>query len=65
MSRRLANEDLQARLVLRSRSNVSGSVILDRLSLPWLLTTVAFAAPVDPGALGVWSTARCGSARDR
>jgi hypothetical protein len=61
VSGRLANEDVQARLVLRSLSNVSGSVILDRLSLPWLLTTVALTTPVDPGPLAVWSTARFGS----
>jgi len=57
---RLANEALQARLSVRSSSEVSGEVAVDRLSLPWLLANLALHAPVEPSANAAWSTVRFG-----
>ncbi|HEX2134573.1 MAG TPA: AsmA-like C-terminal region-containing protein [Microvirga sp.] len=57
---RIADQSVQARLAVRSLSEVSGSVIVDRLSLPWLLSAVAFNAPVESGPTATWPASRFG-----
>jgi hypothetical protein len=59
---RLANEAVQARLQIRSRSEISGEVTLDRLSLPWLFSALELRAPLEPGPNAAWSMARFGQA---
>ncbi|QFU16010.1 AsmA family protein [Microvirga thermotolerans] len=56
----IANGNVQARLAVRSRSDITGDVSLDRLSLPWLVTTLALNTPPGPDANAIWSTARFG-----
>lgn len=51
---------VQARLAVRSRSDVTGEVSLDRLRLPWLVSGLALNVPGDPEAGAIWSTARFG-----
>ena len=63
VSGRVAGGAVQARLSTRSRSNVSGSVTLDRLSMPWLAASFALNAPADPRATSLWSTQRFGQTR--
>lgn len=60
---RVVGENVQARLAVRSRSDIEGTLTLDRLSLPWLVATSVLNAPTGaaPGAL--WSTARFGQTR--
>ena len=41
-------------------ADVSGSITLDRLSLPWLVTTLALNAPADPRPNALWSPAKFG-----
>jgi hypothetical protein len=60
VSGRVANEAVQARLAVRSRADITGSVTLDRLSLPWLVAALSLNAPGDPQATAIWSTARFG-----
>lgn len=57
---KVADAALQARLAARSRSDVTGTVEVDRLSLPWIAAAFALNAPPDPRATSVWSTARFG-----
>jgi hypothetical protein len=57
---RAADNPFQARLAVRSRAEVTGTVTLDRLSLPWLVTSFALNAPADPNANAIWSTVRFG-----
>lgn len=60
-SGQVAGNPVQAKLAVRSRSEVNGEVSLERLSLPWLVTTLALNAPPgDPNATAIWSTARFG-----
>jgi uncharacterized protein involved in outer membrane biogenesis len=56
----VAGDAVQARLAVRSRAEVSGSVTLDRLSMPWLVTALALNAPADPRATSLWSSVRFG-----
>lgn len=52
---------VQAKLAVRSRSEIQGEVSAERLSLPWLVTALALNAPPgDPTATSLWSTARFG-----
>ncbi|MBZ6075249.1 AsmA protein [Microvirga puerhi] len=60
VSGQVAKSNLQARLAVRSRSDITGDVSLDRLSLPWLVTTLALNTPPSPDANAIWSTARFG-----
>ncbi|NBJ11937.1 AsmA family protein [Microvirga arsenatis] len=57
---KVANDPVQARLVVASRSDISGEVSLGRLSLPWLVATLTLNVPGDPNATAIWSTARFG-----
>jgi hypothetical protein len=57
---RIANEAAQARLLVRSRADVSGTVALDRLSLPWLLNAFALNPLPEPRPASPWPTARFG-----
>ena len=57
----IANNPVQAKLTVRSRSDIGGEVSVERLSLPWLVTTFALNAPPgDPNATALWSNARFG-----
>lgn len=56
----VADSKVQARLAARSRADISGEISLDKLSLPWLVTTLALSAPGVPDATALWSTARFG-----
>ena len=56
----VADSKVQARLAARSRDDISGEISLDKLSLPWLVTTLALNAPGVPDATSLWSTARFG-----
>ncbi|MBM6594557.1 hypothetical protein [Microvirga pudoricolor] len=56
----VAGNPVQGRLQAVSRSDVSGEVSLDRLSLPWLVTALSLNAPASPNATALWSTARFG-----
>lgn len=56
----VARSNVQARLAVRSRSDITGDVSLDRLSLPWLVTTMALNTPPSPDANALWSTAHFG-----
>ncbi len=60
ISGRVADAGLQARLSARTRADVTGTVAVDRLSLPWVAAAFALNAPPDPRATAVWSTARFG-----
>jgi hypothetical protein len=57
---RVSNNSVQARLVAPSRSEISGEVSLERLSLPWLAAALALNVPDGPSATTIWSTARFG-----
>lgn len=57
---KIAGDGVQARLTARTRSDVSGEVSLDRLSLPWLTTSMALNAGPDPNAAALWSSTRFG-----
>jgi hypothetical protein len=57
---RVAGDAVQARLAVRSRSDISGAVTLDRLSMPWLIATLALNSAPDPRATSLWSTTRFG-----
>jgi hypothetical protein len=57
----IAANPVQAKLAVRSRSDITGEVSVQRLSLPWLVTSLALNAPPgDPAATAIWSTARFG-----
>jgi len=56
----VANNAMQARLNVRSRSEIGGEVSLDRLSLPWLTAALALNVPGDPNATAIWSNASFG-----
>jgi uncharacterized protein involved in outer membrane biogenesis len=61
VSAQVANNPVQAKLAVRSWSDIGGEVSVDTLSLPWLVTTLALNAPPgDPNATALWSTARFG-----
>jgi uncharacterized protein involved in outer membrane biogenesis len=60
VSGRVGEGAVQANLAVRSRSDITGDVVLDRLSVPWLVTSLALHTPPDPNANAVWSTARFG-----
>ena len=57
---RIAESAVEARIAARSRSDVTGSVSLDRLSMPWLAAAFALNAAPDPRATASWSTSRFG-----
>lgn len=63
LSGRIADGGIQARLWGRTRSEVSGTVTAERLSMPWLAAAFALNAPADPRATALWSTARFGQTR--
>ncbi|WP_243371720.1 AsmA family protein [Microvirga solisilvae] len=56
----VANNAVQARLNVRSRSEIGGEISLDKLSLPWLTTALALNIPGDPNATAIWSNASFG-----
>ncbi|MCB8821326.1 AsmA family protein [Microvirga rosea] len=56
----VAKSNVQARLAVRSRSDITGDVSVDRLAMPWLVTTLALNTPSSPDANAIWSTARFG-----
>jgi hypothetical protein len=60
LSGRIADAGVQARLSARTRADVTGTVTVDRLSLPWVAAAFALNAPPDPRATAIWSTARFG-----
>ena len=60
VSGKVGGGGVQARLAARSRSDISGNVTLDRLSLPWLTASLALNAPIDPRAQSLWSNVRFG-----
>jgi hypothetical protein len=57
---RVAGEGVNARLLARSRSEITGEVAVDRLSLPWLVNALALNAPAEPRPTAPWSAARFG-----
>ena len=57
---KVSGESVQARLAVRSRSDVTGSITLERLSLPWLLTALALNASPEAQAGTIWPAARFG-----
>ena len=57
---KIADAAVQVRLSARTRSDVSGTVEVERLSLPWVAAAFALNAPPDPRATSVWSSARFG-----
>jgi hypothetical protein len=63
VSGRVGPGAVQARLSAKSRSDLEGSVTLDRLSAPWLAAAFALNAPPDPNATAAWSGARFGQTR--
>ncbi|MDF3062011.1 MAG: AsmA family protein [Microvirga sp.] len=56
---RIADGAVQARLAARSRADITGTIAVDRLSMPWLVAALALNAAPDPRA-SLWSTARFG-----
>ncbi|MGO4572432.1 AsmA family protein [Microvirga sp. 2TAF3] len=56
----VAKGAVQARLAVRSRSDITGEVSLDKLSLPWFVTTLALNTPGNPDANAIWSSAHFG-----
>jgi hypothetical protein len=61
LSGRIGDGAVQASLSARSSLDVSGTVNLDRLSLPWLAAAFAFHASPDTQPGLVWPTARFGT----
>lgn len=60
VSGKVTGDPIQVRLAVRSRADVSGTVTLERLSLPWLASTLAL-NPVPQARSGTpWSSARFG-----
>ncbi|HKH96802.1 MAG TPA: AsmA-like C-terminal region-containing protein, partial [Beijerinckiaceae bacterium] len=59
VSGRIAEGAVQVRLAARSRDDVTGTIAVDRLSLPWLMSALALNAAPDPRST-LWSTARFG-----
>jgi hypothetical protein len=57
---RVAGESAQARLLARSRSEITGTINTDRLSLPWLANALAFNAAPEARPSALWSAARFG-----
>ena len=57
---KVSDDNVQARLVMVSRSEISGEVSLGRLSLPWLVAALSLNMPGDPGTTAIWSTAHFG-----
>jgi hypothetical protein len=58
---RVANEAVNARLLVRSRADISGSLGLDRLSLPWLVNAFALNPQGEPRPGQPWSASRFGA----
>lgn len=56
---RIAGGEVDAQFAMRSRADISGTIALDRLSLPWLTSAFALNAAPDPRAT-LWSTGRFG-----
>lgn len=56
---RVAGGEVDAQLAARSRADVSGTVALDRLSLPWLASAFGLNPAPDPRA-SLWPTGRFG-----
>ena len=52
--------NLDARLAVRSRADVTGTVDLDRLSLPWFASALALNASPDAKPGAIWPAARFG-----
>jgi hypothetical protein len=57
---KVSNDNVQARLVVVSRSEIGGEISLGRLSLPWLVAALSLNVPGDQSATAIWSTARFG-----
>jgi hypothetical protein len=57
---RVAGDPVQARLSVRSRADLQGSVTLERLSMPWFVTSLALNAPPESRPETLWSPARFG-----
>jgi uncharacterized protein involved in outer membrane biogenesis len=57
---KIADGAVQARLAARSRADITGSVSLEKLSLPWLVTSFALNTAREPRPNPLWSTARFG-----
>jgi uncharacterized protein involved in outer membrane biogenesis len=62
VSGRVAGNAVEADLVVRSRSDVTGNVVLDELSVPWLLASLALHAAPRPEATALWSSSSFGQA---
>lgn len=56
---RIAGGEIDARLAARSRADLSGTIAVDRLSLPWLVSAFALNAAPDPRS-ALWPTSRFG-----
>lgn len=57
----VARNPVQAKLAVRSRSDIGGEISVEALSLPWLVATLALSTPPgDPTATALWSTATFG-----
>jgi hypothetical protein len=57
---RVVGEGVEARLLARSRAEVTGRIGVDRLSLPWLVNALALNASPEARPAGPWSAARFG-----
>ena len=60
VSGRIAGNAVEADLVVRSRADVTGNVVLDELSVPWLVTALALHAAPQPDSTSLWSASRFG-----
>ncbi|RDI60711.1 AsmA family protein [Microvirga subterranea] len=61
VSGQVSGNPVQAKLAVRSRSDIGGEVSTETLSLPWLVATLALSTPPgDPNATSIWSTASFG-----
>lgn len=57
VSGQVSNNPVQAKLAVRSRSDIGGEISTETLSLPWLVATLALSTPPgDPNATAIWST---------
>ncbi|HVL71230.1 MAG TPA: AsmA family protein, partial [Beijerinckiaceae bacterium] len=57
---KVAGEGVQARLSIASAADVTGTVAVDRLSLPWLAGAFGFDLPLDAAPGATWPATRFG-----
>jgi hypothetical protein len=60
VSGRIAGNAVEADLVVRSRADITGNVVLDELSVPWLVTSLALHTAPQPESTALWSSSPFG-----